>query len=428
MTRLLTGANRIPCRALLFVAAFLPLSAQTLTLEEAERTALTRHPRLQAARLSADALHFQPAQIKAILQPQLTANVTGSVADHASRIGAGGLNASSVFSRFGSGIAISQLVYDFGRTKALAQSAGLRAGSQSQTANAVANEIRFQVRRAYYQVLLAEASLRTMEATAAARRVVLKQISALAEAKLRSTLDVSFAELAVSEAELSTSIAQSQRSAAMVDLAAAMGVEEQQTYQLSAVAMPPFLSDNVADLLTSSRRRPDLEARRLTVQAARSFAGSERRLSLPAITGLAVGGFIPAGDPRLRTRYGSFGVNFSLPVLNGHVNDTRRREAETRVKVAESELRDAEVQVSAELRKAWLQAKDAERRLPVFQKMVEQAEKTLRLAQTRYDLGLGSVIDLNQAQLSKTSAEISELTARYDYQIRRAHLDFLAGR
>lgn len=411
----------------LLLLAALPLAAQTLTLEEAERTALTRHPRLQAARLSADALRFQPAQIKSVLQPQLTANVTGSLADHASRIGAGGLNASSVFSRFGSGIAISQLVYDFGRTKALAQSAGLRADSQTQTASAVANEIRLQVRRAYYQVLLSQAALRTMEATVEARRLVLKQITALAEAKLRSTLDVSFAELALSEAELAMSVAQSQRSAALVDLAAAMGIEEQQTYQLADVPMPPVLSDNVADLVTSSRRRPDLEARRLSVQAARSFAQSERRLNLPSITGMGVGGFVPAGDPRLRTRYGSLGLNFSLPIFNGHLNENRRLEAETRVKVVESELRDAEVQVSTELRKAFLQAKDAEKRLPVIRKMVDQADRTLRLAQTRYDLGLGSVIELNQAQLSKTSAEITELTARYDYQIRRAQLDFLAG-
>jgi outer membrane protein len=415
-------------RAALVLLAALTAHAQPLTLEQAERTALSRHPRLQAARFSADALRFQPAQIKSIQQPQLVANVTGSVADHLSRIGAGGLNASSVFSRFGSGIAISQLVYDFGRTRALAQSAGLRADAQSQTASAVANEIRLQVRRSYYQVLLAQASLRTMDATVAARRLVLKQITALAEAKLRSTLDVSFAELALSEAELALSVAESQQRAALVDLAAAMGIDEQQNYQLADVPMPAPLGDDVAGLVTSSRLRPDLEARRLTVQAARSFAESERRLKLPTVTGLGVGGFIPAGDPRLRTRYGSAGINFSLPILNGHLNESRRLEAETRVKVVESEMRDAEVQITTELRKAFLQAKDAERRLPVIRKMVEQADRTLRLAQTRYDLGLGSVIELNQAQLSKTSAEIAELTARYEYQIRRAELDFLAGR
>jgi outer membrane protein len=408
--------------------AALTAHSQTLTLEQAERIALSRHPRLQAARLSAEALRFQPAQIKSIQQPQLTANVTGSAADHLSRIGAGGLNASSVFSRFGSGIAISQLVYDFGRTKALAQSAALRADAQSQSASAAANEIRLQVRRSYFQVLLAQASLRTMEATVEARRLVLKQITALAEAKLRSTLDVSFAELALSEAELALSEAESQRRAALVDLAAAMGIEDQPDYELADVPMPAALSDDAAGLVASSRLRPDLEARRLSVRAARSFADSERRLNRPTVTGLGVGGFIPAGDPRLRTRYGAAGIHFSLPVLNGKLNENRRLEAETRVKVVETELRDAEVQASAELRKAFLQAKDAERRLPVIRKMVEQADRTLRLAQTRYELGLGSVIELNQAQLSKTSAEITELTARYDYQIRRAHLDFLAGK
>jgi len=51
----------------------------------------------------------------------------------------------------------------------------------------------------------------------------------------------------------------------------------------------------------------------------------------------------------------------------------------------------------------------------------------LDLAQSRYDLGLSSIVELSQAQLNKTSAEISNVSAKYDYQIQSAVLNFQTG-
>jgi len=59
--------------------------------------------------------------------------------------------------------------------------------------------------------------------------------------------------------------------------------------------------------------------------------------------------------------------------------------------------------------------------------MVDQANQTLRLAQTRYDLGLGAIVELNQAQLSQTQAQINAAAAKYDYIARLAELDFTTG-
>ena len=68
------------------------------------------------------------------------------------------------------------------------------------------------------------------------------------------------------------------------------------------------------------------------------------------------------------------------------------------------------------------------RRLQQTAKLVEQASRTLRLASTRYELGLGSIVELNQAQLSVAAAETAAASAKYEYQIRRANLDFQIGR
>ena len=59
--------------------------------------------------------------------------------------------------------------------------------------------------------------------------------------------------------------------------------------------------------------------------------------------------------------------------------------------------------------------------------MLDQATQALDLAQSRYDLGLSSIVELSQAQLNKTSAEIASAGAKYDYQFQRAVLDYQIG-
>jgi len=138
-------------------------------------------------------------------------------------------------------------------------------------------------------------------------------------------------------------------------------------------------------------------------------------------------GAIPAGDPRLPESYSAAGVNVNIPILNGGLFSARRAEAEQRAAAADSDVRALAVQISREVRVAWLEANTAARRLDVTARLLAQSNEALRLARTRYDAGLGSIVELSQAQLNQTSAEIQNATARYDYLSSRAALDYATG-
>jgi len=90
-------------------------------------------------------------------------------------------------------------------------------------------------------------------------------------------------------------------------------------------------------------------------------------------------------------------------------------------------VRDAEVHAVRDVKVAWLNAENAFRRLDVTARLLEQASRSLRLAETRYNLGLSSIVELSQAQLNKTSAAIASAGAKYDYQIQRTALDYQTG-
>lgn len=413
---------------LVLVSVAVAQDASLLTLQEAEAIAMRNHPRVAAARLAAEASQETAKQFRATLSPVLAANFTGSVAEHGTRIGAGQLNASSLFSRTGAGISISQVIFDFGRVAALTASARSRAGAQAELATAVRAETLLRVREAFFRVLSAETQSRISRATLDTLRLTLRQISALVASNLRSTLDQAFAELNVSEAELALDRAENEARSAMVHLAASMGTREDRSYKLADPELPQPMEGS-ADALAEQaiRARPDLASLRLNVEAARRFAESERRQSMPAVTAVGAGGFLGARDERLRPHYAALGLNLNIPVLNGGLFDSRRREADIRAEVSGQELRDLEIRVARDVRAAWIDSMNAHRRLALTQKTLEYAAKTLRLAQTRYELGLATIVELNQAQLSRTTAEVGAAAARYDYLLKRSILDYHAG-
>ena len=85
----------------------------------------------------------------------------------------------------------------------------------------------------------------------------------------------------------------------------------------------------------------------------------------------------------------------------------RRAEAEFRARGAEKEAEALAVQIAASVRVAWIEADNAWRRIDVTARLVDQATTALRLAKARYDIGLSGILELTQAQLSQTSAQIA---------------------
>ncbi|HYZ85771.1 MAG TPA: TolC family protein, partial [Bryobacteraceae bacterium] len=311
----------------LIVLSCVPLLSQTasrerLTLADAEQLAIRNHPRLQSARFQANALRAQVPQVKAALAPVLVGNLTGSAADNGSRLGAGGLNASSLFSRFGAGIGVSQTLYDFGRTNKLAESAALRADAQDVTVDAVRGELILQIRQAYLRVLETQRALQLGQQSLQSRQLIRRQVQAFTENQLRSTLDLQFAEVAVSEAETLLARLEGELEAANATLAAALGFIDERRFELEEVSQPVMLPLSVDSLVEEAlNTRPELIARRRQQEAARQFAVSESRLTLPSVSTTGAFGFIPTGDPRLRSRYGGLGLNINIPVFNGRIFD-----------------------------------------------------------------------------------------------------------
>ena len=413
--------------------AQLPTSGalRRLTVQDAEALALKNNPQISVYRLLALASKQVTREVKSVYYPTLYGSLTGVKADEASRIAAGNLNNPVLYTRAAGGLALSQLITDFGRTNNLVATAVLRAKAADMNSLATADQITLAVDQAFYNALQTVALLQVAEQTVGARQLVSDQITTLFQNKLRSQLDVSFTNVNVAQAKLLLLDAQNNQQAALSALSQVLGYAAQQQFEL--VDSEPELKpppDSVSTLVDEAfSNRPEIAAQTYEVQAAQRFQKAERDLLFPSIAALGVVGRIPYSDTikgvsPFTNWYGAVGANVNIPIFNGFLYPARSREAALRAQADQEQLRDLKDRIANDVRASWLNAITAFNRIGVTQQFVDQANLALDLSQTRYSLGLSSIVELSQAQLQQTEAAIQFAAAKYQYQIAKSVLRF----
>ncbi len=140
-------------------------------------------------------------------------------------------------------------------------------------------------------------------------------------------------------------------------------------------------------------------------------------------------GYTPYGSSQFFTSswYGAGGVNVSLPIFNGFRLTAEATEAALQASAQSERTRDLRNQVVRDVRTAWLNANAQQQRVAVTSELVQQANLAFSLAQTRYQLGLSSIVELSQAQLQQTQAAIDNANARSQFGLAYATLQFQTG-
>jgi len=409
--------------------AQVPLPApQKLTLKQAEAIAIANHPQIKAATFTAAAAQQVQTEVRSAYFPQVYGDLTGVDAQNGTRLAAGALNNPLILERFASSLTVGQLLTDFGRTHRLSQSAGLRAGAEREGVVVTRADVLLLVDQAYFRTLKAQAVLTVAQETVKERQTVTDRVQALAQAKLKSGLDVSFAEVNLGQAKLLLVQAQNEIKAAYAELTRTLGYSDERQFELAEEPLPGAPPPDVLPLVAQAfRERPELVRERFAVQSAHAFAVAERDLWLPTISAAGNFGVVPVGDPTLRSSYAAGGFNLSIPVFNGKLFSARYSEANLRDKAEEQRLLDLENSIAREVRVAWLDAITAYQRLDLTTQILAQAKQALDLADARYKLGLSSIVELQQAQLNETQAAIDQASANYDYGARNAALNYALG-
>jgi len=338
------------------------------------------------------------------------------------------LNSPSLFDKFAEGVSVSQLVTDFGRTHEFSKSSHFHAQAQQETVVATRADVLLRVNLAYFGVLKAQSVLHVAEETVKARQLVVDQISALAKSNLKSGLDVSFSNVDLARAQLLLVQAQNDLQSFSAQLSDALGYSDQRIFQLVEEPLPGAPPADVAPLIVEAlQNRPEVLSQGLDVRSAESYATAERDLWFPTIAAAAVTGLVPYRQSPLPSRYAAAGFNVNVPIFNGRLFNAEHTEATARAHAQEQLLRDLQNRIVQDVRTSWLNAISAYQRLTLTQQLLDQTTQAFDLAKGRYQLGLSSIIELSQAQLNLTEAQVEQVSAQYDYESQTANLNYQLG-
>lgn len=424
-------------KALLAIAFLQVARAQstnpTLSLAQARAMALKNHPQV----LASQALYQRAGQLtreaRSAYYPTVNGDITAAQAQVNTRIGAGLINDPRLFNHTGMGLTLSQLVTDFGRTHNLVANSSLQAQASREDVRATEYDVTLGVNQAYFEVLLAQQIVKVAEQTVQTRQTVVGQVTELTKNKLKSDVDLSFAQVNLSDAQLMLLRAKDRLQAAYASLGQALGTQNAIEYQLTDEPMPPQPAQDENALITDAlQHRPELASLRLQTDAAQKFVYAERDLKRPNITITGVGGALPYINPGnanadIPPSYEGVAVNVQVPIFNGFLFTARRQAAQYQLQAEQQRERDLEDKVVRDVRAAWERAKTSFQAIAETQQLLNQANLALQLAQGRYDLGLASIVELTQAQLGQTSAQVQNLNAKYEYEEAYAALEYTLG-
>ncbi len=324
------------------------------------------------------------------------------------------------------------MITDFGRTRNLIASARLQEKAKQSDADATREDIILATDQVFYQAIEAQATLRVAQQTVDARQTVADQITALTNAKLKSDIDLSFVQVNLSQAKLLQLDAQNNVDAARAALSAVLGFDHLVGYDLvddtgDLPKLPSSVDQFIKDAL---QNRPDLQSLQFSAEAEQKFSTAQRDQQLPSISALGVVGYTPWGSSQyfITDWYGrrwaltsvSRSLMASVIVLRPKRHGCRLQPLWSRRTI----LLTGSLATYGPPGSPRILPFSA---LPLPPSLSRQTNLSLDLAQTRYKLGLSSIVELSQAQLQQTQAAIDNVNARSQFELAYADLQFQTG-
>ena len=322
-------------------------------------------------------------------------------------------------------VALSQLLFDFGKTLAATEAARKLQEVALEDVELQRQLIALAVKEAYTNMLFAQRLIRVNEQALQRAELNLKSARGFFEVGTRPRSDVARAEVDVANARVDVIRARNAERLARVALNTAMGIDVDTPTQIQDnLVYEPVALDRAALRAEALRLRPEMRQARLRAQAAQAQQRQAFRSFFPDIT---AGGSYGGTGTDLAEVWDAT-LSLTWPIFDGGGRLARYREARANLEAAEARVRATELDIIREVEQAQLTVAEAEERIQAAQTAVASAQENFRLAQGRFDAGVGTILELTDAQLALTQAQNLEAQALADYRIALYRLDRARGR
>lgn len=411
-----------------------------LTLSEAIAVALKKHPAIIEYREKTRAAQAQIEVSRANYFPQLTYNTfynygttytadrdtdfTGNFADGMQGFPTLGREATNYFShRF----TVNQLLYDFGKTPGQVDESRANYQASRQDYANTRQQVVLDAKTAYFGYLAAKRAVKVSEETVRQYKELVRQAEGFYRVGIRARIDVTKAEANLYDAESNLIKAKNAFQLSRVTLMTAMGLKTWPYTDLEDVLEinpPPIRLDEAKNL--AFQRRPELLKNRYLQQYSQAAVQVARSGYFPTLNASANYGWRGSEYP-LRENW-SVGVGLSFPLFEGFATKSGVRQAWADLRSVMANEQVIRQDITKEVEQSYLDLESAAENIRATAKALEAARENLRLARGRYRAGVGTIIEVTDAQVQFFQAELRHIQALYDHKVAEAKLEKAIGK
>jgi outer membrane protein len=402
-------------------------TGKLLTIEDAVLIGLENHPRIKSAneRIGSQA---------AVLGQQMSAyypTVTFSNRYQTSQSSTSG-GADEASESFSSQASFNMTLYNFGKREGNVQAARDTLNATKQDYATTTQDIILSIKQAYYVYLGTQEVVRVRRETVRSRELLVRQARGFYEVGTRARIDVARAEANLYTAQADLIAAENNVKIAWVTLRNAMGSPRLPEQPVATDSPEVELSMNLAGARNVAfDSRTELKSFDALRKASDQLIAVARRGHLPDLIFDASYGRRHVSDQQVNGRTlntfplqptWSVGLNFVIPIFDGFRTTNRVEETLHNYYNIKFQEEDRRQQIALDVEQSYLRVVELQERINATDSAAKAAKENLDLAQGRYQVGVGSIIEITDAETLYTDAQTTYIRTIYDYKIADAQL------
>ena len=318
------------------------------------------------------------------------------------------------------------LLFDFGKTKAYADMAKRNYESSRYDAEMNIENVIYNVKVAYYNLVFAEIQRTVYEDTVKDYELQLKQASAYYHIGKKAKIDVTTAEYNLGNAKVNLIKAKNTMELAAAQLANAVGIPELEGVVLKDKLNTKVYDVNFKDLMeTAEASRPALLSAKKRVDAAEMNVRSAKRAFTPDLSAF---GSYNRGGRKVDMDYGyQAGLQLNYSNLNLMLLKKQVDEAKATYKKYVADYEQERQNVYLEVKSAYINLKNSHDSLGVSKLALQQAKERQYQAFRRYQVGLGDAIEFKDSENSYLNAQLDYYSNLLNYNVNAAEVERVIG-
>ena len=324
-------------------------------------------------------------------------------------------------------VTLQQMLYDFGVTQNQATIKRLDYEAYKTTLGATINDVIYQTKDAYYNLLYAFENKRVAEDTVKKFEMFYNQAKAFYEIGMNPKVDVTIAEVNLSNAKLQLIQADNAVNLAVARLNNIMGVPfiDKYNVQERLKYQPVDITFNQS-IEIARDARPELKLAELKVESANQTLKLVKKSYFPT---LSIEGQLQVGGKSWTSNHGyNLGGYLNFPTVNGMLIKNEIQEARYLYDKEIANAKNTQNQIYLEIQNAYLMLEEKKNQMPVAMLGVKQAKENYELSYGRYRVGEANPTELKDAQINYQQAQLSYYNALYQYNSAKASLEKAIGK